>query len=111
MQRTKGYDPDPLNVPPLFQRPSRPAEMIRWLITKYMWPQSSLWIAISIVVFHFATPDVSRFTTLGIDDIALVWLRNIALMLIVIGGQHWWLHIRRAPVSYTHLTLPTTPYV
>ena len=59
-------------------------------------PQSSLWIAISVIVFHFATPDLSRFTSLSVDDVALVWLRNIILMTIVIGGQHWWLHIRKA---------------
>ena len=41
MQRAKGYDPDPLDVPPLFQLPARPVEMLRWLITKYMWTQPS----------------------------------------------------------------------
>ena len=41
---------------------------------------SSLWIAISVVVFHFATPGVSRFASLSVDDVALVWLRNIVLM-------------------------------
>ena len=96
MQRAKGYDPELITVPPIFQRPARPVEMFRWLITKYMWPQSSLWIAISVTVFHFATPDLSRFTSLSVDDVALVWLRNIILMTIVIGGQHWWLHIRKA---------------
>ena len=96
MQRAKGYDPELITVPPIFQRPTRPVEMLRWLITKYMWPQSSLWIAISVIVFHFATPDLSRFTSLSVDDVALVWLRNIILMTIVIGGQHWWLHIRKA---------------
>ena len=75
MQRAKGYDPDLITVPPIFQRPARPVEMLRWLVTKYMWPQSSLWIAISVVVFHFATPDVSRFASLSVDDVALVWLR------------------------------------
>ena len=96
MQRDRGYDPDLINVPPLFQRPARPAEMLRWLVTKYMWPQSSLWIIIAIGVFHLATPSLDRFAQLGIDDIALLWLRNALLMATVIGGQHWWLHIRRS---------------
>ena len=52
MQRAKGYDPDPLNVPPIFQRPPRVVEMLRWLITKYPWPQSSLWAETAIVVFQ-----------------------------------------------------------
>ena len=40
MQRTKGYDPEPLDVPPIFQSPSRPVAMVKWLVTKFMWPQS-----------------------------------------------------------------------
>ena len=73
MQRAKGYDPELITVPPIFQRPARPVEMLRWLITKYMWPQSSLWIAISVIVFHFATPDVSRFASLSGGDIVALY--------------------------------------
>ncbi len=96
MQRAKGYDPEPMDVPPVFQSPSRPVGMVRWFITKYMWPQSSLWIAISALTYFVFTPSLERFASLGVDDVALIWLRNTVLMLVVIGGQHWWLHIRRA---------------
>ncbi len=96
MQRTKGYDPEPMSVPPLFQSPSRPVAMLRWFLAKYLWPQSLLWIGLAAVVYHFATPGLSRFATLGIDDVGVLWLRNAALMLVVIGGQHWWLHIRKS---------------
>ena len=66
MQRAKGYDPELINVPPIFQRPAQPVEMLRWLITKYMWPQSSLWIAISVIVFtspHPTYPDSPRLAS------------------------------------------------
>jgi len=96
LQRAKGYDPEPFDVPPLFRSPPQPLAMPRWLLTTYLWPQSLLWIGISIVVYHGATPGLDRFAALGVDDVALLWLRNIGLMLVVIGGQHWWLHIRRA---------------
>lgn len=96
MQRAKGYDPEPLEVPPLFQSPPRPLAMLGWLLTRYLWPQSVLWIGLSALVFHFFTPGLSRFASLGVDDVGLLWLRNTILMLVVIGGQHWWLHIRRA---------------
>ena len=96
MQRAKGYDPEPLDVPPLFQSPSRPVAMVGWLITRFLWPQSILWIAIAFVTWRFATPGLERFATLGVDDVAILWGRNALLMLIVIGGQHWWLHTRRS---------------
>lgn len=96
MQRSKGYDPEPMDVPPLFQSPPRPVAMARWLITKYLWPQSLAWIGLAALTYHLLTPSLGRFASLGLDDVALLWLRNTVLMLVVIGGQHWWLHIRRA---------------
>ena len=96
LQRNAGYAPEPLDVPPLFDSPPRPAAMLRWFVGKFLWPQSLTWIALAVVVFHLFTPSLERFESLGIDDVALLWLRNAALMLTVIGGQHWWLYIRRA---------------
>jgi len=96
MQRSKGYDPEPMDLPPLFQSPSKPVAMVRWLISKYLWPQSLLWIGIAAAVYHWFTPSLDRFQSLSVDDVGLIWLRNVIMMLVVIGGQHWWLHIRRA---------------
>ena len=96
MQRARGYDPDPIEVPPLFRSPPQPVAMLQWLVTKFMWPQSLLWIGISVLTYQLATPALARFESLSVDDVALLWLRNTVLMVIVIGGQHWWLHIRRS---------------
>ncbi len=96
MRRPRGYDPEPLDVPPLFQSPPRPLAMIRWLMADFLWPQLLLWVAIAVAAYRWFTPDLVRFGSLSVDDVALLWLRNVALMLIVIGGQHWWLHIRQA---------------
>jgi sterol desaturase/sphingolipid hydroxylase (fatty acid hydroxylase superfamily) len=96
MQRTKGYDPEPFDVPPLFRSPAQPVAMLRWLVTKFLWPQSLAWIAIAFVTHRVFTPRLGRFASLSIDDVGLLWVRNAALMLLVIGGQHWWLHIHRA---------------
>lgn len=96
MERAKGYDPDPMDLPPLFQSPAKPVAMLRWLVTKYLWPQSLTWIALAALIYQLFTPGLSRFGSLSVDDVALLWLRNTVLMLVVIGGQHWWLHIRRS---------------
>ena len=55
MQRTKGYDPEPFDVPPLFQSPRRPGAMIRWFITRFMWPQALLWIGLGALTYHALT--------------------------------------------------------
>ncbi len=96
IERARGYDPEPMDVPPLFQSPARPLAMLRWLITSFMWPQSILWIGIAAVTYHLFTPGLERFESLGIDDVGLLFARNTVLILIVIGGQHWWLHIRKS---------------
>lgn len=96
LTRARGYDPELIAVPPIFQSPSRPVAMVRWLVTKYLWPQSLFWIGIAALMYHLFTPGLARFASLGVDDVAALWLRNTAMMLVVIGGQHWWLHIRRA---------------
>ena len=96
MRRAKGYDPEPMDVPPLFQSPVRPLAMVKWFLTKYMWPQSLAWIGLAALAYHLFTPSLERFASLGVDDVALIWLRTTLMMLAVIGGQHWWLHIRKA---------------
>lgn len=70
--------------------------MVRWLIANYLWPQSLAWIGLAALTYHFFTPSVGRYASLGIDDVALICLRNTILMIVVIGAQHWWLHIRKA---------------
>jgi len=96
MKRAKGYDPEPMVVPPVFQSAPRPLGMVRWFLTKYMWPQSVMWIALAALMYHVFTPSLDRFASLSIDDVGLLWLRNAVMMLVIIGGQHWWLHIRKA---------------
>ena len=94
MQRAKGYDPELIEFPPLFQTPIRPLAMVRWL---FGFIRGSLrWLALTAIVYHLFTPSLARFASLSIDDIGLLWLRNTVLMLIVIGGLHWWLYIRKA---------------
>ncbi|MFT7476725.1 MAG: lathosterol oxidase [Verrucomicrobiales bacterium] len=96
MERNKGYDPAPLDVPPLFQSPPRPVAMLRWFATKYLWPQSLAWIGLGVLMYHVFTPELERFASFSVDDVALIWIRNTLMMLVIIGGQHWWLHIRRS---------------
>lgn len=96
MQRPRGYDPQPFDLPPIFQSPPKPVAMLRWIVTEFMWPQSLLWIGLAAATYHLVTPGLDRFASLGVDDIAILWARNVGLMLLLIGGQHWWLHMRKA---------------
>ena len=94
--RASGYDPPIIELPPLFQRPRRPLAWLRWNVGSFLWPQSLAWIAIAAVAWNFFTPSFSRMTDLRFDWIALIYIRNVVLMLVVVGGQHYWLHIRKS---------------
>ena len=48
MERAQGYDPEPMDVPPLFQSPPRPVAMSVWFVTKFLWPQALLWLLVSL---------------------------------------------------------------
>ena len=100
MQRAKGYDPEPMDVPPLFRSPSQPVAMVRWLLTKYLWPQSLLWIGLAVVTQ--SRDAFSRLLGLGIlltvglqalinlsVVTVLVPTKGIALPLVSAGGTGW----------------------
>ena len=84
-----------MTLPPLYDRPPRPLAMARWTITKFLWWQGGLWIAVGIVAWNWLTPSLESFATPAAWAVAAVCLRNVALMIAVAGGLHWWLYIRR----------------
>ena len=85
-----------MTLPPLYERPPRPLAMARWLVTKFFWWQNGLWIAVGAVAWIWLTPSLDRFATPAAWAVALVYLRNVALMVVIVGGLHWWLYIRRS---------------
>lgn len=61
-----------------------------------MWPQTLLWIGIAVAAWNLGTPDFDRMQHLELGWIAMIYVRNVVLMLLVIGGLHLWLHVRRS---------------
>jgi sterol desaturase/sphingolipid hydroxylase (fatty acid hydroxylase superfamily) len=92
---THGYQPERIDLPPLFAWPPRPLAAFKWLTMDLLFPWGMLWIAIAIVAWYFLTPDLSRMHSLELDWIMLIWFRNAALLTLVAGGLHWWYYIRK----------------
>ena len=86
LQRAKGYDPEPFDVNPLWRWPTQPVAILRWLFGTYLFWQTAAWYAIGYVAWRWLTPGLERFASLGVDDVALLWVRNAAIMLVVIGA-------------------------
>lgn len=92
-----GYQPpDRIEVPPLYSWPPRPLATLRWLVTGLLFPWALIFIALAVVCWNYLTPSLEQMVTLDPGWMALIWLRNAALLTLVAGGLHWWLYIRRS---------------
>ncbi|MEO0492461.1 MAG: sterol desaturase family protein [Actinomycetota bacterium] len=95
LQRTKGYDPEPFDVNPIFAWPPRPFAALRYFFFSYFWWQTAFFYALGYVTWRWLTPSLDTFAALDIGDVAVLAARNVALMLALIGGQHHLLYVRR----------------
>lgn len=90
------YQPDSLiGVPPLYRWPPRPLAALRYLLRDFLFPWNAFFIALAFVAWYFLTPPLETMAQLSPGWIALLWLRNAALLTLVAGGLHWHLYMRR----------------
>ncbi|MXY63804.1 MAG: sterol desaturase family protein [Gammaproteobacteria bacterium] len=96
-----GYRPaEPIGVPPLYAWPPRPLAALRYLFVEMAYPWGYVFAALSVVLWQWLTPSMETMATLSPDWMALVWLRNAAVLTLFAGGLHWWLYIRRRQESH-----------
>ncbi len=93
--QAQNYQPDIVEVPPLFAWPSRPLATLKWLSFNLLYPWGFLWIGLAYVSWTYLTPDIATMQNLEISWILLIWLRNAVLLTLVAGGLHWWFYIKK----------------
>ncbi len=84
---------------PIFEWPLRPLKILKWLFgwPGYLWPYHLLYVVLAAVTWLFLIPSAEVCKTLSPDWIALMLVRNLAMIWIVYGGYHlvlytWKLH-------------------
>jgi len=85
---------EPLSVGPLFDRPWSLARVLRWL-PGYVFPWNALFFGTAALFWFWLTPSRDTLMTLDIGWIALLFLRNVVLILVVFGGLELHLYLRR----------------
>lgn len=82
---------------PVFIWPARPKAFLIWLFgyPGYLWPWNMLYFAVSFAVWICLTPPLSAMRDFGVGWVSLILLRNVVLTLLVFGGFHLVLYIRR----------------
>lgn len=93
------WKPDNKPVPgPLFRWPLKPLEILKYLFGYggLLWRYNALYVGIAVVSWFFLTPGLSRLASFAPGWIALLNLRNAGWLILIAGGLHVRLYIKRA---------------
>ena len=93
---TGEYQPEStIGLPVLYRWPPRPLAALKYLFFDMLFPWGFLIIALAFVSWYYLTPSLDAMREFEAGWIAAIWLRNAALLMLVAGGLHWWLYVRR----------------
>ena len=92
----QSYQPQNIDTPPLYSWPPRPLAALRYLLIDMLYPWTFVYLGLGFITWEFLTPDMETMAVLQPGWIALLWLRNCALLMLFAGGLHWYLYIRQS---------------
>ncbi len=97
MSREWNYFPQlPLADPSVFRWPPDPRYYIRWFARNWlMLSERVIMVILSVTLWFFAYPSLDDASQFSFGWIAQVWIINMALMLFIAGGLHWYFYMRR----------------
>lgn len=86
----------PIKTSPLFQWPPNPASIGRWFAARWLvFGENLIIVGLALLTWHFFQPSLEETKTLEFGWIAQMILRNTALIIVVAGGLHYFLHSRK----------------
>ena len=85
----------PVGSSAVFVWPLQPRAALKTLFgfPGYFWPVNSFWLGITLVTWFFLTPDLAVMKHFEVWWIAIIFGRNLALMIFVCGGLHYYLYV------------------
>lgn len=91
------YQPEAtIKLPALYAWPLKPVAALKYLVFDMLFPWGHLYIALAFISWYYLTPALATMANFEFSWIALIWLRNAALLTLLAGGLHWWLYMRRS---------------
>lgn len=90
-RRPGEWRPDyPVRYAPLLAWPPRPLAAVKWLLgyPGFLWPWNSVYLLITLATWFWLQPSLARCATLAPAWIAMILLRNLALLWLTAGGWH-----------------------
>ena len=88
----------PIELPAFPRWPFQPVAFLKWLFgfPGFLWPYKAVIFGLTAVTWFFLTPPLETMATLRPGWIALILLRNVALITVWYSIFHVRLHIQRA---------------
>ena len=86
-----------LNYGPVLVWPFKVWIFLKWLFgyPGYIFPWNLLYIGITLIAWFYLTPSIETMKTLSIDWMALVFLRNVALTIIIVSAWYFFLYMKK----------------
>ena len=75
---SREYQPQGIDLPPLYAWPPRPLLALRFLLIEILYPWGFIYLALAFPTWWYLTPDLETMATFEPGWIALLWLRNCA---------------------------------
>ena len=96
-------------APPNYWPPA-PRSLARWFFgwPGYLWPFNALWFALALFTWALLTPDLASMRSFEVWWIGLIFVRNAVLTLLLFGGLHYYLYLKRGQGDWLRLT--TRPF-
>ncbi|TBX24651.1 sterol desaturase family protein [Nioella sediminis] len=87
----------PIQVSPFFSWPPDPVRMARWIAARWLGiAENVLVLALATISWLWFQPPLEVTATLAPGWIFGLWIRNMALMILVAGSLHWFFYMRKA---------------
>mgnify|MGYP001335688427 FL=1 len=82
---------------PFFEWPPKPKALFKWFFgfPGYLLPWNLLYALAAIIIWLYLTPPLEKMTTLKVDWIGFILLRNFILLIAITGSWHLWLYVWR----------------
>jgi sterol desaturase/sphingolipid hydroxylase (fatty acid hydroxylase superfamily) len=90
------HPPHPLRLNPLFAWPPRPRAVLDWYRGAWLQVTSlTVCFAIALTMYLTVLPPLEHMAQFRVGWVFRVWLMNLVPQVVVAGGLHWFLYIRK----------------
>ncbi len=87
---------EPVGLNPLFSWPLNVRAILRWYSGAWLQITTvTLALVLAVLVYIAFLPPLAEMKTLRADWILRIWLLNMIPHIMIAGGLHWWLYMRK----------------